>query len=108
MRHRLLASLILAIGTALGSVAAALAGQPPAIATRASVPAKTSTAWTPPRTPWGDPDLQGLWPSTDMQGTPYERPAELAGRTELTDQEYAQRESQAKAQARGWPRYDPV
>jgi hypothetical protein len=102
VRHRLLASLILAIGTALGSVAAALEVQQPAIATRASAPAKTSTAWTPPRTPWGDPDLQGLWPSTDMQGTPYERPAELAGRTELTDKEYAQRESQAKAQARGW------
>jgi len=27
-----------------------------------------------PRTPWGDPDLQGLWPSIDMQGTPLERP----------------------------------
>ena len=27
-----------------------------------------------PRTPWGDPDLQGIWPSTDMVGTPLQRP----------------------------------
>ena len=27
-------------------------------------------AYTVPRTPWGDPDLQGMWPSTDMVGVP--------------------------------------
>jgi hypothetical protein len=55
--------------------------------------------WIAPRTPWGDPDLQGLWPSTDMVGVPFERPAELAGRTELTDKEFADREAQAKKRA---------
>ena len=29
--------------------------------------------WTAPRTPWGDPDLQGYWPSVDMLGVPLER-----------------------------------
>ena len=27
-----------------------------------------------PRTPWGDPDLQGIWPGTDMVRVPLERP----------------------------------
>jgi len=36
--------------------------------------------WTPPRTPWGDPDLQGNYTNTYEQGTPLERPNEFAGR----------------------------
>ena len=31
-----------------------------------------------PRTPWGDPDLQGIWDYRTI--TPLERPEELAGR----------------------------
>jgi hypothetical protein len=31
-------------------------------------------SWTVPRTPWGDPDLQGIWPGTAMMGVPIERP----------------------------------
>jgi hypothetical protein len=37
--------------------------------------------WTPPRTPWGDPDLQGNYSNKYEQGTPFERPAEFEGRT---------------------------
>jgi hypothetical protein len=37
--------------------------------------------WTPPRTPWGDPDLQGDYSNKYEQGTPFERPAEFDGRT---------------------------
>jgi hypothetical protein len=36
--------------------------------------------WTPPRTPWGDPDLQGDYSNKYEQGTPFERPAEFEGR----------------------------
>jgi hypothetical protein len=36
-------------------------------------------AWTPPRTPWGDPDLQGIWTNINEAGTPFERPGTLAG-----------------------------
>jgi hypothetical protein len=32
-----------------------------------------------PRTPWGDPDLQGIWPGTAMMGVPMERPNPSAG-----------------------------
>ena len=38
----------------------------------AQAPAPAST-FQPPKTPWGDPDLQGIWPSTDMVGVPFER-----------------------------------
>ena len=45
--------------------------------------------WTPPRTPWGDPDLQGYWPSVAMLGVPLERPAALGEKATLTDEEFA-------------------
>jgi hypothetical protein len=44
-----------------------------------------------PRTPWGDPDLQGTYTSDNSIGVPFERPARFGTRTELTDEEYAQR-----------------
>jgi hypothetical protein len=37
-------------------------------------------SYTPPRTPWGDPDLQGTYTNKYEQSTPLERPAEFAGR----------------------------
>ncbi len=40
------------------------------------------------RTPWGDPDLQGLW--TNDVVTPLERPAGLGERELLTDEELAE------------------
>ena len=43
--------------------------------------------WEAPRTPWGDPDLQGIWDSKST--TPLERPAEFAGRQFLSDEEIA-------------------
>ena len=47
--------------------------------------------WTPPRTPWGDPDLQGNYSNKYEQGTPFERPAEFEGRTldQIKDDERA-------------------
>ena len=48
--------------------------------------------YEPPRTPWGDPDLQGEWPGTDMMGVPQQRPTELGARAELTEEEFADRQ----------------
>src|SRR5687767_14956941 len=42
--------------------------------------AQTQSAYTAPRTPWGDPDLQGNYSNKYEQGTPFERPAEFEGR----------------------------
>ena len=43
--------------------------------------------WTLPRTPWGEPDLQGVWANNNV--TPLQRPKEFAGKEFLTDQEVA-------------------
>ena len=40
-----------------------------------------------PRTPWGKPDLQGVWDFATM--TPLERPAQFAGKTTLTEEDAA-------------------
>jgi hypothetical protein len=48
-------------------------------------------AWTAPRTAWGDPDLQGVWPTTKLNGTPLQRPESFGERALLNDDEYAQR-----------------
>ena len=45
-----------------------------------------------PRTPWGDPDLQGIWTNTTT--TPLQRPAELADQEFLTAEEHAVRDQQ--------------
>ena len=49
-------------------------------------------SWTPPRTPDGHPDLQGIWSNALL--TPLERPPELAGKATLTEQEAAAYEKQ--------------
>jgi len=47
--------------------------------------------YTAPRTPWGHPDLQGIWTSDDARSVPMQRPAELGERRMLTDEEFAAR-----------------
>ena len=64
-------------------VAVPLTGQ-----TQAVAPRMTAKSRTPPRTPWGKPDLQGTWDFRTV--TPLERPAELAGKEVLTAAEAAE------------------
>jgi hypothetical protein len=58
--------------------------------------AQAKKPWTPPKTPWGEPDLQGQWPAT--ANIPMQRPASFGTRATLTDEELAQRERQAESQ----------
>jgi hypothetical protein len=51
-----------------------------------------------PRTPWGDPDLQGTWSSEAELSVPFERPAQYGERRLLTDEEFAQRLKQTATQ----------
>ena len=78
MSHRLLGTLLVLAIPLLLAPAPAAAQQEAA-----------AGSWTPPLTAWGDPDLQGAWTNTTT--TPLERPADLAGKTELTDEEWALR-----------------
>ncbi|HEY7444807.1 MAG TPA: hypothetical protein VH701_20420 [Vicinamibacterales bacterium] len=56
-------------------------------------------AYTAPRTPWGDPDLQGVFTTDDEFGVPFERPEQFGERALVTDAEFAEREAQARRQA---------
>jgi hypothetical protein len=65
-----------------------------------SQPATGANAkYVTPRTAWGDPDLQGVWPSSEMIGVPLQRDPKLGTRAFLTDEEFAQRQKQASQQA---------
>ena len=61
-------------------------------------PASASRAWSPPRTPDGNPDLQGAWISNSA--TPLERPKELAGRALLTEEEVERSRSRRPASSK--------
>ena len=50
-------------------------------------------AYTVPKTPWGDPDLQGVWSSDDAT-MPMSRPMNVNGRLYLNDEEFAARQKQ--------------
>jgi hypothetical protein len=47
--------------------------------------------YSAPRTPWGHPDLQGVWTTDDARSVPLQRAPEFGDRRLLTDQEYADR-----------------
>ena len=56
-----------------------------------------AATWTPPRTPWGEPDLQGVWSYANL--TPLERPTGQAGKELLTDEEVASVDREARVGA---------
>jgi len=71
-----------ALGVMVGLAALALApvsAQTPA-KTVAAKPAASAKAYKAPRTPWGDPDLQGTYSNAFENGTPMERPQQFEGR----------------------------
>jgi hypothetical protein len=96
----------------LSFVSVPLIAQSPAASSASSTPAQgegtasskpssrvPTKSWTPPRTPWGDPDLQGLWPGTDFVGVPLVRADSLGTRNELTDDEFTARLAAAQKQS---------
>jgi hypothetical protein len=62
-----------------GLVVTALAGKP--------------VEYKAPRTPWGDPDLQGVWSSDDLENVPMSRPAQFKD-LYLDDAQFAARQAQ--------------
>jgi hypothetical protein len=63
----------------LSAAGAVLLAATPMAEQRASTQPRTAK-WTAPRTPWGEPDLQGIYTNKDENNTPFERPPELAGK----------------------------
>ena len=103
MRHRFLASigvlaaLIVVVSLGLAVAAKGREGegaQAPTARVRTTAAAKN---WTPPRTPWGEPDLEGIWSYATI--TPLERPTGQAGREVLSDEEVAALDEEARTGA---------
>ena len=112
MKHRFLISALMGIIAiaALAVVAipigaqtpsaAAQAPRPPATAPAAGkAPAQAAKAWTPPKTSWGDPDLQGIYTSDDYIGLGLNRAAQYGNRLYFTEEEMAAREKTIAATA---------
>ena len=59
-------------------------------------PTTAVDTWTPPRTLWGHPDLQGIW--TNETITPFERSSELQDKPFLSEEEASELEQQTARQ----------
>jgi hypothetical protein len=75
-------------------VAASLAG----LIAAASIHALSAQTQAP-RTPWGEPDLQGTWTSEGELSVPFERPREYGLRQTLTEEELAARKAVLQRQS---------
>ena len=63
----------------------------------AQQPAAKRPAYKQPMTPWGEPDLRGIWPLNHLISTPFQRPERFGDRRFLTDEEFAAAEKSAEA-----------
>jgi hypothetical protein len=79
---------------------------------KAFIASRVQKNWTPPKTPWGHPDISGVFTTKDEANTPFERPDEWAGRkmedikpAELADAIVRRQEG---ALERGSPRVVPI
>jgi hypothetical protein len=86
---------------ALSGVLWLVHASPAAAQTSPSARAADATAgskkFTAPRTPWGEPDLQGVYSNRTI--TPFERPANVGGREFFTADEVAALEKRAQEQS---------
>ena len=96
MSHRVLTS----IAVLAAIVLLALLAPPLAESQARSASNGSAAAWTPSKTLWGDPDLQGIYTSDDLQEIPLERPAELGDRRYFTEQELARKAAQLASRAK--------
>jgi hypothetical protein len=77
------------------AICAALAGVTVSISAQSAPGSQAARgAFSSPRTPWGDPDLQGTWPSGPVFLVPFERAPEHGTRATLTPEELAKQNAQ--------------
>ena len=82
-------------GPGTGSAVETPPGRTPIRPVNPAPVAQAQAPYRPPRTPWGDPDLEGKWPSSHMAAVPLQRAESFGTRNVLTDAEFAQRQAQA-------------
>lgn len=88
---------ILALSGISIAVATAQAPNPAPAKTKPAAQAKPAAGakYTPPKTPWGEPDLQGMWPLNHLIAVGLQRPARLGDKAALTDEEVAAQQTAA-------------
>src|SRR5712691_11190748 len=84
---------------ALGGIGIAitLAQTPAPKPAGAKQPSATPANWTPPKTSWGEPDLQGTWPINHLIGVPLERNRQYGDRLYMSDEEFAKAQKSVEA-----------
>jgi hypothetical protein len=100
MIRRFVTVSVLATAMALASLSiVTAAGQAPAAAKKAA-PARSAKAYSLPRTPWGDPDIAGVFTNNDESGIPLERPNQFEGKRleDVSEGELEQLRSQREDQ----------
>jgi hypothetical protein len=78
----------------------------PLIAALIAPCATVAADWKQPKTPWGDPDLQGTWPITHLMSVPLERPEKFGTRQEFTAEEMAEQKKGVDAQNKRYAEED--
>lgn len=53
--------------------------------------------YEPPMTPWGEPDMRGMWPINHLISVPLQRNERYGDRLYMTDEEYAQQQESVEA-----------
>jgi hypothetical protein len=87
MNPRLWSAIVIsAIG--LAAVSSTMTARQSPKATTAPVKTAKPKTFVSPKTPWGDPDLQGVW--NDATSTPLQRPTNVGSKDVLNDEEAAE------------------
>jgi hypothetical protein len=79
----------------------AIAQTPKPHAKPAAPKAAAAKAYKTPKTPWGDPDLSGIFTNNDESGIPLERPSQFDGKKleDISDSELAELRNERNRQA---------
>jgi hypothetical protein len=85
MKSVVTASLTVVLAVLIGARSSAQAPTPRAASAKAAAAAKT---YNPPRTPWGHPDIQGIYTTTNENGVPLERPDQFPATEGLSEGEF--------------------
>jgi len=100
MRHRILGSCVVLTAAVIAVILAAAWLAPAAQAQQAAGSAPGAKPYTPPKTPWGDPDIQGIFTSDDYINVGLQRQPQFGDRLFFTEEEMAQRNAQIQNQAK--------
>src|ERR1700756_3960213 len=95
---------VITVAVAACGAAATLSSAQTSGSTKSAAVARPATAaktFVPKRLPWGDPDISGNFTVKDEANTPFERPAEWAGRRleDITPAEMAKANEDRRRQA---------